>query len=54
MNAAVVELDVGEVLTCKNGVVYDQKYSWSTRWKEGRLWRSGRIWMGCYYIRRWD
>ena len=38
---AVVELAAedadGNVMKCKNGLVYDQKYCWVTRWKEGKI-----------------
>ncbi|KAI0887454.1 uncharacterized protein GGS22DRAFT_198738 [Annulohypoxylon maeteangense] len=32
---AVIELTAEA--RCKNGLVYDQTYSWSTRWKDGKI-----------------
>ena len=29
---AVIEMEAVEGTKCKNGMIYDQKYSWSTRW----------------------
>lgn len=34
---AVVELEAVEGTKCKNGMLYEQKYSWSTRWREGMI-----------------
>jgi uncharacterized protein len=34
---AVVEMEAVEGTKCKNGMIYDQKYSWSTRWKDGMI-----------------
>jgi ketosteroid isomerase-like protein len=34
---AVIEMEAVEGTKCKNGMVYDQKYSWSTRWRNGMI-----------------
>ena len=34
---AVIEMEAVKGTKCKNGMVYDQKYSWSTRWRDGMI-----------------
>ena len=31
----MVEMEATEGTRCKNGMIYDQNYQWSTNWKDG-------------------